>query len=257
MSGNYTLFIDESGHSTYQKNYNEDSEKFFFLTGILFNDDYYFRNVEPGIKSLKQRYLFENTVIHWTDFRKKCKDKTEKKYTCFCAELTSSLANMDYKLCSIRIDKSKLWGKYRKYSFNPYCYAFEILLERFFYETKNQKECKIRLLAEARGDKPDINLKNYYQNVLQKYGTGEKDKKFLESYEIKNRFSSELKTVRKIYNNNGLQLADVNCYYASKSFDVNYKPEHNFDSLIMNEVSKHFMRSKGGGINGYGKISLP
>jgi len=257
MSGNYTLFIDESGHPTYQKNYNEDSERFFFLTGILINDDYYFKNLEPRIKSLKQIYPFDGTIIHWIEFRKKCKNETENKYKCFCLKLASSLADMDYKLCTIKIDKLKNWDKYGKKAFKPYCYAFQLLLERFFYETNNQKDCKISLLAEARGDKPDNNLKKYYQNVLQKYGTGEKDKIYINYYEITNRFSPELKTVRKIDNNNGLQLADINCYYASKSFDINYKPEYDFDSSIMNEVSKHFMRSKEGGINGYGKISLP
>lgn len=196
----YVMCIDENGSSsnlTYvlkqmsnDKELSED-DKYFTITGCIFTKEEYF-NSKKTIKDLKNKYwnngMFFDTKLnrekavcfHSREIRKhdNCFNDSVINYNEFMIDLSATMKNIQCKIISISINLYE----YLKngYTHNVYNVAFDFLLERYIYETKNYKKGVIML--EARGKEEDNELLQHISKVINQTGT-----KKIKSNELKSK----------------------------------------------------------------------
>ncbi|MCI9586172.1 MAG: DUF3800 domain-containing protein [Bacilli bacterium] len=185
----YVMCIDENGSSnnlTYVlKQISNDREvseddKYFTITGCIFTKEQYM-NSKKIIKSLKNKY-WENGVFydrkmkkdkavcfHSREIRKhdNCFNDKIINYEEFMIELTDVMKKIECKIISISINLYEYLKK--GYTHNVYNVAFDFLLERYIYATRNNKKGIIML--EARGKDEDKELLEHISKVINKTGT--------------------------------------------------------------------------------------
>jgi len=185
----YVMFIDENGNSNgindvFKKRLNNipisDDEKYFTVTGCIFEKKNYsiMRNT---IRKLKEKY-WDNGYYYDTkhkDTRYVCLHSREIRmhtgafndslieYNKFINELSSVLENINCKIISITINLEEYIIKGE--SSPIYEKAFDLLLERFIYATKNNKKSIIML--ESRGKKDDKDLLKHIYDIIGYKGT--------------------------------------------------------------------------------------
>lgn len=89
------------------------------------------------------------------------------KYKDFIEDLTKILKNIDCKIISVTIDLEQYIFKNEQVPI--YDKAFDLLLERYIYATKNKKKGIIML--ESRGKSDDKILLGHIQNIINQKGT--------------------------------------------------------------------------------------
>ena len=185
----YVMCIDENGSSsnlTYvlkqisnEKELSED-DKYFTITGCIFTKDEYL-NSKKIIKDLKNKYwnngmFFDNksnrdkaVCFHSREIRKhdNCFNDNVINYNEFMIDLSDTMKNIQCKIISISINLYEYLKK--GYTHNVYNVAFDFLLERYIYETKNYKRGVIML--EARGKEEDNKLLQHISKVINQTGT--------------------------------------------------------------------------------------
>lgn len=180
----YFMFIDENGsagriNSIFQKIANRitinDDEKYFTITGCIFTREE-MRNYNIAIKDLKNKYwsngmYFDNKTkdyryvcFHSREIRRHDNAFNDKliNHSDFTNDLTELLKNTNCKIISITINLEE----YLKQGclHNVYETAFDFLLERYIYATKNNKKGIIMLEARGR-DEDKILLKHIYDVI--------------------------------------------------------------------------------------------
>lgn len=185
----YIMCIDENGSSsnlTYvlkqisnEKELSED-DKYFTITGCIFTKEEYL-NSKKLIKLLKNKYWVNGmfydiktneqkaVCFHSRDIRKhnNCFNDSIINYNEFMVDLSNTMKDIQCKIISISINLYEYLKK--GYTYNVYNVAFDFLLERYIYETDNNKKGIVML--EARGKNEDKELLEHISKVINKTGT--------------------------------------------------------------------------------------
>ena len=183
------MCIDENGSSsnlTYvlkqisnEKELSED-DKYFTITGCIFTREEYM-NSKKLIKALKNKYwnngIFYDTkskrdkavCLHSRDIRKhdSCFNDSVINYNEFMVDLSDTMKDIKCKIISISVNLYEYLKK--GYTHNVYNVAFDFLLERYIYDTENNKKGIIML--EARGKDEDKELLEHISKVINHTGT--------------------------------------------------------------------------------------
>ena len=180
----YFMFVDENGSAgritnIFQKITNgltiNDDEKFFTITGCIFTKEE-MKNYNISIKKLKNKYwnkgmYFDNkykeyryVCFHSREIRRHDNAFNDKliNHSQFTNDLTDLLKNTNCIIISITIDLEEYLRQ--GYLHNVYETAFDFLLERYIYATKNYKKGIIML--EARGKDEDKKLLKHIYDVI-------------------------------------------------------------------------------------------
>ena len=195
----YIMCIDENGSSsnlTYvlkqisnEKEISED-DKYFTITGCIFTREGY-KNSKNMINKLKNKYwnngIFYDTkskkdkavCFHSRDIRKHdgCFNNSVINYNEFMIDLSDTMKAIKCKIISISVNLYEYLKK--GYTHNVYNVAFDFLLERYIYDTENNKKGIIML--EARGKDEDKELLEHISKVVNYTGTKKISSKELKS----------------------------------------------------------------------------
>jgi hypothetical protein len=204
------MYIDEVGNSDLGSS-DDPNHKYLSLTGVIIDQDYCAQIVHPQLEDLKRRYFShhpdEPVVFH----RKEMVNaqgpfsalQEEQIRDQFNTELLNLLAEWNYIVITVCIDKKRHKDTYTTWRFDPYHYSLTVLIERYVFFL-NQTNTVGDIMAESRGGKEDRRLKDSF-NKLWENGT-----EFVESEQFQRRLTSrQLKVKNKTNNIAGLQIADL------------------------------------------------
>jgi len=169
----------------------------------------------------------------------------------FNADILSLLANLEYIVISVLIDKLEHKNRYQTWRYDPYHYCLKILIERYVLWLQKQGSVG-DVLAESRGGIEDQRLKISFEGVYNngtEYIKPEMFSKYLTS--------QQLKVQPKRNNIAGLQVADLIAHPSYRAILAHHNHEHlpnNFGGEIAKilECSKYY-RGPSGKIDGYGQ----
>lgn len=196
----YIVFVDESGdHSL-----DSISEEYpiFVLSFFVIRKDVYANILTPQVRQLKfATFGHDMVVLHEHDINKKkgAFSKLGKELReGFMTALTDIIANTDFSLIAVVIDKHRLKAKYSRPE-HPYHLAMEFGLERIqaHLNSLGQNDRQTFLVCEARGVKEDSALELEFRRICD--GSNYRSKKM--QFDI---IIADKKT-----NCEGLQLADL------------------------------------------------
>jgi len=204
-SKRYRLYIDESGDHTY-------TDRYLGITGVMFELGNYANEFYPDLEALKHKHFPRNpdegpVVLHRKELINKqgpfWRLKDPEKEKDFNTDFLDLLRQSKYKVFTIVIDKKSHYDRYEKAAMHPYHYCLTAILERYcgflkFYNVVGD------VMAESRGGKEDMQLKEAYKNVYES-GTFYHKPDFFQ----KSLTSKEIKIKRKQDNISGLQIADL------------------------------------------------
>jgi len=206
----YRIYIDEVGNADMGSSANEN-HRFLSLTGIIIDLDHVATRVHPDMEALKLKYFGshpdEPVIFHRAEMVnakqpfEALKDPATK--AAFDDEMLALLAQWDYRVVTVCIDKKKHKETYKVWRSDPYHYCLAVLMERFVYFLDGVNE-KGDAMAESRGGKEDRRLKDSFENLIT---TGSQ---FLTTERFLARLTSRQLKVKPKHNNiAGLQLADL------------------------------------------------
>lgn len=211
----YRLYLDESGDHTYADLNNPD-RRYLGLTGVAIEAVRYREQMQPALEALKRSVfgdspddpvvLVRNKIVHRANAF--CKLQDPELNGRWEEGLLDFFKNHTYTVFTVVIDKQSHLGRYGDAAFHPYHYCLTVLMERYRGWLKSIG-AKGDILAEARGGKEDMTLKDIYTKVWEN-GT-----RFRSRQEMQNVLTSRrLKLKRKEQNVGGLQVADLLAYPA-------------------------------------------
>lgn len=238
------LFLDESGD--HNLSIIDPQYPIFVLGGIIVDEDYYYKVIEPEIKQFKEIFFGSNNIIlHTADITRnrlgfeqlKDKDFREKFY----AGINNLMTTLEYKVVACVIKKQEHLNNYGLRAIDPYLLSLNVLIERFVFELNKGQGI---IISESRGDKLDNELELAWLDVKIQ-GT-----KFLKAAKVKNSIHNF--TIRKKSENiAGLELADlVISPIARKAIGKLVKSDY---QIIESKICK----DKSGSIDGHGVIIMP
>lgn len=282
----YRLYIDESGDHTYGKkekkpfvisshgkNLHEttidhypqlekDDKRYLGLTGCIFKLDYYRDIFVPTFEAFKRDFFDpdEHIVLHAKEIIQRQghfhvlqnKDIADR----FDAGLVDLVANAEYSVINVVIDKKNHVENYGSSAWHPYHYCLANMLARYCLFLKNRK-ARGDVMAESRGKTEDFELKKTYSAIYEK-GTRFKSAKFFQQYLT----SKEIKIKPKEKNVAGLQLADILAnplkkYTLFQKGFVQEPDESVFWLKIIEAVKpKVDCRERDGRVDGYGLVFI-
>src|SRR3989344_8794809 len=254
----YRMYVDESGDHTYS-----EDKRYLGLTGVIFESQNYKDIFHPALENLKQKHFphgpDEPIILH----RREILDKSgpfwrlreEKKREVFDSDLIILLENSKFKLVTVVIDKKAHFERYKASALHPYHFCLVALLERYcgmlnYYNVRGD------VLAESRGGREDMQLKEAYRNVYEG-GTNFRNQAFFQ----KSLTSKEIKIKPKSANIAGLQLADllahpcmIEILYDKKCIkEWSGAYEKKICQCVGKKYNKHIYNGR---IDGYGKVFL-
>ena len=206
----YRMYIDEVGNSDLGASDNPN-HRYLSLTGVNFDLIYVQEVVFPEVETLKKKYFNshpdEPVILH----RKEIVNKRPPfdnlldpiVEEAFNADILSLLANLEYTVISVLIDKLEHKNRYQTWRYDPYHYCLKILIERYVLWLQKQGSVG-DVLAESRGGKEDRRLKDSFERVYNN-GTEYIKPKMFSIYLA----SQQLKVKLKSNNIAGLQVADL------------------------------------------------
>jgi hypothetical protein len=204
------MYIDEVGNPDLGSSDNPN-HRFLSLTGVIIDLDFVSNTLHPEIEVLKVRYFGshpdEPVILHRKELVN-CKSpfralKDPEFRAAFDKELLTLLANWEYTVITVCLDKKRHRDTYTTWRYDPYHYCLAVLLERFNFWL-NRRQDRGDVMAESRGGKEDRRLKDSFHR-LWKQGT-----EYVDPEQFQRSFTSrQLKVKPKTANISGLQLADL------------------------------------------------
>lgn len=258
----YRLYIDESGDHTYIDLENT-ARRYLCLLGLFTEVEVYRTSFHPALEELKQTHFPHNPdeplILHRKELVNRRgalgRLKNPESEQDFNTDLLKFLADQDYKLIGVVIDKKIHIERYGKAAYHPYHSCMAALLERYcgslnFYNAQGD------VLAESRGGTEDAKLKEAY-HTLYKTGTYYRSKQFFQ----RSLTSHEIKLRPKSANVAGLQVADLLAYPIKQEILLDEKriadPGDVFSKKICKVIaSKYNQQVYQGRAHGYGKVFL-
>jgi len=206
----YRMYIDEVGNPDLESSDNPN-HRFLNLTGVILELAYVESVVHPQMEDLKARYFRshpdEPIIFHRKEMvnakppfeNSRIRETREK----FDHDLLNLLESWQYSVVSVCLDKKRHKETYTTWRYDPYHYCLAVILERFVFFLDNLNS-RGDAMAESRGGKEDMRLKNSFSRLLE-HGTD-----YLEPEKFQKVFTSkQLKVKLKANNISGLQLADL------------------------------------------------
>lgn len=164
----YIVYVDESGdHSltSIDKDY-----PIFVLAFSIFDKNTYIKDIVPKFQALKFKYFGHDIVIfHENDIRRRKeifqKLYTKEIYTNFMDDLTQIIKDVEFKIITCVIDKTKL--KQIQTDENPYHIALTSCLTQFsdFIKENDQSKNDTHIVVEKRGHKEDAELELEFRRL--------------------------------------------------------------------------------------------
>jgi len=202
----FVVFLDESGDHNLKTI--DSSYPIFCLSACIFDFDYYFKEVENKLDSIKIKHFGTREVIVRSYDIRKQKGQFRSlvditKRTAFYEELDKFIENLEFKIIAAVIDKSKLKSSYRIPE-DPYDLCFQFIMERLcmFIGKKNEK---IVMRMESRETHNDRVLAEDYENFKNKGNT------MIQPEEVREKLI-DLSFNQKSQNIAGHQIADLAAY---------------------------------------------
>lgn len=282
----YRLYIDESGDHTYGKqekssifirqgeekhylgdikNYphlEKDDKRYLGLTGCIFKLDYYRDQFGPTIESFKKDFFDpdEQVILHAKDIIQRRGHfhilQNKEIASRFDAGLIDLIANAEYTVINVVIDKKNHVENFGTAAWHPYHYCLANMLARYCFFLKKRK-AKGDVLAESRGKTEDFELKKIYSTIYDK-GTRFQSNVFFQQYLT----SKEIKIKPKEKNVAGLQLSDILAHPLKKHTLLQkgllQDPDASLFWLKVIEVVKPKLdrREHDGNVDGYGLVFI-
>ncbi len=258
----YRLYIDESGDHTYSEE-NKPEKRYLGLTGLIIESEYYRTKFQPELEILKQNYFpyspDEPVILHRKDLINKrgpfWRLRDPRKGKSFNEEFLNFLKNKKYTIITVVVDKKTHVERYQKASHHPYHYCMMVMLERYcgFLNLFNVVG---DVLAESRGGKEDLQLKEAYRNIYRS-GTQFRSPEFFQ----KTLSSREIKLKPKAANIAGTQIADLLAHSCKTEILIDKKVIKKWSKVFSKTIcevikSKYNQHIFNGRVYGYGKIFL-
>lgn len=261
-SKRYRLYLDESGDHTYSK-VNGPEKRYLGITGVFIGSEYYRQTFHPQFENFKQKHFPHNpdepVVLHRKEligrhgpFRTLRDVKNEKLFN---EDFLEFLKKKDYLVISVVIDKKAHVERYQESALHPYHYCLVAVLERYcgflnFFNAQGD------VMAESRGGREDMQLKEAYQRVYES-GTQFRDIDFFQ----KTLTSREIKIKPKSANIAGLQLADLLAHPCKNEILFEQRRISRWDETFGTRIcqcvsSKYNRHIFQGRVQGYGKVFL-
>jgi hypothetical protein len=199
--GNYIVYVDESGDHSLTS---IDSEyPLFVLTLTIFDKEQYSYQAVPLFKKLKFAYFGHDIVVlHENEIRRRKNEfkilYNKERHNAFIQDLSTAIAECDFDVIAVLIDKKKLTQKYAK-PYNPYHIALKYSLERL-YDYLDQKNDVIKtthVIVEKRGQREDDELELEFRRICDGHNRLNKKLPF------------DIIMADKKTNSTGLQLSDM------------------------------------------------
>lgn len=282
----YRLYIDESGDHTYgrkeQKPFvllsqgkkifeasidsypqlERDDKRYLCLTGCIIKLDYYRDEFVPVLEAFKRDFFDpdENVILHAKEIIQRQSHfhvlQNKEVSNRFDAGLLDIVANAEYTIINVVIDKKNHVENYGVAAWHPYHYCLANMLARYCFFLQKRK-AKGDVLAESRGKTEDFELKKVYTAIYEK-GTRFKSAKFFQQYLT----SKEIKIKPKEKNVAGLQLADILANPLKKHTlvqkSIMQEPDESVFWLKIIEAAKSKLdcRESDGCVDGYGLVLI-
>jgi len=190
----YRLYIDESGDHTYGKKekspfvikhgdkkevigtldyypqLEKDDKRYLGLTGCIFKIDYYREQLVPTFDAFKRDFFDpdEQVILHAKEIMQRQGAfhilRNVETAARFDAGIIDLIANADYTIINVVIDKKNHIENYGSYAWHPYNYCLAVMLERYCFLLKSLR-AKGDVVAERRGKTEDYELKNAYSRL--------------------------------------------------------------------------------------------
>lgn len=258
----YRLYVDEVGNSDIGAS-QDPSHRYLSLTGVILELGYVDTTVFPAVEALKRKYFGshpdEPVILHRRElvnrkppFESLREPAIEQGFN---RDLLDLLQSMDYTVITVVLDKLEHRQRYQVWRFDPYHYCLTVLVERYVLWLQ-MKNTLGDVMAESRGGKEDLRLKDSFERVYSK-GSDFMSPDVFTAYLT----SRQLKVKPKSNNIAGLQLADL---IAHPSFRATLARKEkkalpkNFGGKIAGILeSGKYHRSPSGQIDGWGRKWLP
>lgn len=204
------MYIDEVGNPDLGNSGNPN-HRFLSLTGVTIDLDYVKDVLHPELENLKKKYFGahpdEPVVLHRKEMLSGKPPFQALIYTptrkAFDRDLLKFLADWDYTVFTVCLDKKRHKDTYKTWRHDPYHYCLCVLLERFnFWLNRNSVVGDV--MAESRGGKEDRRLKDSFHRLWERGTEYVGQEQFQKSFT-----SKQLKVKPKSANVSGLQLADI------------------------------------------------
>lgn len=257
----YRLYIDESGtHSYPRKDKNNVAKRYLSLTGVIVDNDYYKRVIQPKVREIKLLVASDPDnmpTLHREDILNKRGDFSKlrdadvaKEFDRLVLEL---LADCEYTVCVVVLDKTEHFTKYGAAAFHPYHYCLNIILEKYTH-CLHMRNSKGDVMAEARGGSDDRKLEKEYSRFY-KQGTQFRSPDYIQGVLT----SSDIKMRRKELKIEGLEIADL-LTLATKidvlhTYGIISSLDPNFQTKLIRKIQPRYFKN-GSTIKGYGKKLL-
>lgn len=261
-SKRYRLYIDESGDHTYS-GIDEPEKRYLGITGVIFESEYYRNAFHQQFEDFKQKHFphspDEPVILHRKELIGRhgsfwrLRDINNEK--AFNEDFLKMLQEKDYLVISVVIDKKAHVDRYGAAALHPYHYCLVAMLERYcgflnFFNAQGD------VMAESRGGKEDMQLKEAYQRVYES-GTQFREPTFFQ----KTLTSKEIKVKPKSANIAGLQLADLLAHPCKNEILFEQKRIGKWDEVFGTKVcqcvsgkyNRHVFKNR---VQGYGKVFL-
>jgi len=258
----YRIYIDESGDHTYSGE-DKQGKRYLGLTGLIIEVEHYCTKFQPELEILKQNYFphspDEPVILHRKDLINKrgsfWRLRDPQKEKSFNEDFLNFLKNKEYTIITVVIDKNNHVERYQKAAPHPYHFCMIAILERYcsflnFYNAVGD------VLAESRGGKEDLQLKEAYRSVYSS-GTQFRDPEFFQMALS----SKEIKLKPKLANIAGTQIADLLAHSCKTEILIDNNLVEKWGNVFSRTICK-IVKSKynqhvfNGKIYGYGKVFL-
>ena len=207
---NYRIYVDEVGNSDLESSDNPN-HRFLSLTGVVLELGHVERCVHPQMEAIKAKFfrshpddpviLHRKEILNARPPYEALRDEGVRRE--FDEELLALLANWQYTVVTVCLDKKKHKETYSTWRYDPYHYCLAIMMERFNFFLGRERE-RGDVMAESRGGKDDMRLKESFARLWEQ-GTP-----FVGPEQFQARFTSkQLKVKAKANNIAGLQLCDL------------------------------------------------
>jgi len=253
----YRLYIDESGTHDYSTS--EDlKHRYLALVGVCISEAQNIEKLQPGMLGLKRIVADDPDdlpVLHREEIINKkgafAKLNDPQVEASFNKEFLTLLAEMDYTICAVVLDKKSHLERYQQAALHPYHYCLNMLLERYTFHLAEHGG-RGDVLAEARGKKEDQALREEYTRFYE-HGTFYRKPQHIQQVLT----SKELKLKQKTKGIVGLEFADLLSLATKLDTLYAYKVlpslSENFCKTIIDNIQKKYRFSTGGTSKGFGK----
>jgi len=206
----YRIYVDEVGNPDLESS-DDPNHRFLSLSGVILEVDYVRQVLHPQMEAIKAKFFRSHpddpVVFHRKEMLnakppfESLNDPAVRQE--FDNELLALLNSWEYTVISVCLDKKKHKETYTTWRYDPYHYCLAVLMERFVFFL-GRKHCRGDAMAESRGGKEDLRLKDSFTRLWEQ-GT-----EYVAPEQFQERLTSrQLKVKTKANNVAGLQLVDL------------------------------------------------